>query len=90
MTGRLSERRFARRAITWITSFALALASGMPSADSIDEAGAAATGAEARRRPRIALVLSGGGARGASHIGILQVMEELRIPIDYVTGLYLS
>jgi NTE family protein len=39
-----------------------------------------------RERPTIALVLSGGGARGASHIGILQVFEELRIPIDYVTG----
>lgn len=33
-------------------------------------------------RPRIGLVLSGGGARGAAHIGVLKVLEELRIPID--------
>ena len=29
-------------------------------------------------RPRIGLALSGGGARGAAHVGVLQVMEELR------------
>ena len=37
-------------------------------------------------RPVIGLVLSGGGARGASHIGVLKVLEELRIPIDIITG----
>jgi NTE family protein len=37
-------------------------------------------------RPRIGLVLSGGGARGAAHIGVLKVLEELRIPIDAVVG----
>jgi len=37
-------------------------------------------------RPRIGLVLSGGGARGAAHIGVLKVLEELRIPIDVVVG----
>jgi len=39
-----------------------------------------------KERPRIGLVLSGGGARGAAHIGVLKVLEELRIPIDIVTG----
>ncbi len=38
------------------------------------------------QRPTIGLVLSGGGARGASHIGVLKVLEELRIPIDIITG----
>ncbi len=38
------------------------------------------------KRPVIGLVLSGGGARGASHIGVLKVLEELRIPVDVVTG----
>lgn len=38
------------------------------------------------RHPRIGLVLSGGGARGAAHIGVLKVLEELRIPIDVVVG----
>ncbi len=37
-------------------------------------------------RPRIGLVLSGGGARGAAHIGVLQVLEEMRVPVDLVTG----
>jgi NTE family protein len=37
-------------------------------------------------RPRIGLVLGGGGARGAAHVGVVKVIEELRIPIDYVAG----
>jgi NTE family protein len=44
-------------------------------------------GGEAPRdRPTIGLVLSGGGARGAAHAGALKVIEELRIPVDYVVG----
>ncbi len=37
-------------------------------------------------RPRISLVLGGGGARGAAHIGVLEVLEELRIPVDCIAG----
>jgi len=37
-------------------------------------------------RPKIGLVLSGGGARGAAHIGVIKVLEEMRIPIDYIGG----
>jgi len=37
-------------------------------------------------RPRIALVLSGGGARGFAHIGVLRALRELRIPVDIVVG----
>ncbi len=37
-------------------------------------------------RPKLALVLSGGGARGAAHIGVLKVLEELHVPVDLVTG----
>jgi len=37
-------------------------------------------------RPRIGLVLSGGGARGAAHVGVIQALEEMRIPIDAVAG----
>ncbi|MCX5838575.1 MAG: patatin-like phospholipase family protein [Deltaproteobacteria bacterium] len=47
---------------------------------------AAAGTAPERNRPRIGLVLSGGGARGAAHIGVLKVLEELRIPIDVIAG----
>jgi NTE family protein len=38
------------------------------------------------KRPRIALVLGGGGARGVAHIGVLKVLEEMRIPIDCIAG----
>ena len=37
-------------------------------------------------RPKVCLVLSGGGARGAAHIGVLKVLEELRVPVDCITG----
>jgi len=37
-------------------------------------------------RPRICLVLSGGGARGAAHIGVLKVLEALRVPVDCIAG----
>lgn len=36
--------------------------------------------------PRIGLVLSGGGARGAAHVGVLKVLDEMRIPIAAVAG----
>jgi len=37
-------------------------------------------------RPKVALVLSGGGARGSAHIGVLKVLEEYHIPVDLVVG----
>ena len=37
-------------------------------------------------RPKIGLVLSGGGAKGAAHVGVLRVLEENNVPIDYITG----
>ncbi|MCP4293804.1 MAG: BamA/TamA family outer membrane protein [bacterium] len=37
-------------------------------------------------RPSIGLVLGGGGARGAAHVGVLRALEEMNIPVDYVTG----
>jgi NTE family protein len=39
-----------------------------------------------KRRPKIGLVLSGGGAKGVAHIGVLKVLEEVGIPIDYIAG----
>ncbi len=35
---------------------------------------------------RVGLVLSGGGAKGLAHIGVIQALEENNIPIDYITG----
>ena len=37
-------------------------------------------------RPRVCLVLSGGGARGLAHIGVLKVLEQLRVPVDCIAG----
>lgn len=37
-------------------------------------------------RPKIALVLSGGGARGGAHVGVLKVLEEKNIPVDMIIG----
>lgn len=39
-----------------------------------------------QHRPTVALVLSGGGARGASHIGVLKYLEEIGMPIDMIVG----
>ena len=38
------------------------------------------------KAPRIALALSGGGARGLAHVGVLKVLDEMHIPISCVTG----
>ena len=40
----------------------------------------------APRRPKVGVVLSGGGAKGFAHIGALRVIEEAGIPIDYIAG----
>lgn len=45
-----------------------------------------ASGGEPDTRPKIGLALSGGGARGYAHIGILKVFEEQNIPIDYIAA----
>jgi len=37
-------------------------------------------------RPRVCLVLSGGGARGIAHVGVLKALEEMHVPIDCVAG----
>nr|WP_316643286.1 patatin-like phospholipase family protein [uncultured Roseateles sp.] len=39
-----------------------------------------------KTRPRVGLVLSGGGARGLAHVGVLKVLERERIPVDLITG----
>lgn len=49
-------------------------------------ANAPATTAGGRKRPKICLVLSGGGARGAAHVGVLKVLEEYRVPVDCIVG----
>ncbi len=42
--------------------------------------------AVAQDRPTIGLVLSGGGARGGAHVGVIKVLDELRVPVDVIAG----
>ncbi|MEO8225380.1 MAG: patatin-like phospholipase family protein [Gammaproteobacteria bacterium] len=46
----------------------------------------AAAAPDSPHRPRIGLALSGGGARGTAHIGVLEALEEMHIPVDYIAG----
>lgn len=46
----------------------------------------ASTGSAEEERPKVGLVLGGGGALGFAHIGVLKVLEEQQIPIDYIAG----
>ncbi|MCQ8211399.1 patatin-like phospholipase family protein [Cetobacterium somerae] len=41
---------------------------------------------EEEKQPKIGLVLSGGGAKGFAHIGVLKVLEKNNIKVDYITG----
>jgi NTE family protein len=68
---------FARRATALLLALTLSVAVPLAVAESATPA---------QRRPVIGLVLSGGGALGATHIGVLKVLEELNVPIDIVTG----
>ena len=64
--------------------WACALAAGCQFACAAEQAGAGSILPPVR--PRICLVLSGGGARGMAHIGVLKVLEELKVPIDCIAG----
>jgi NTE family protein len=46
----------------------------------------AVAAASASQRPRIGLVLEGGGALGLAHVGVIKWLEENRIPVDVVAG----
>ncbi len=50
------------------------------------KAAASAPAPAPQARPRIGLVLSGGGARGIAHVGVLKILERERIPIDVISG----
>lgn len=69
-----------RQGLAWTCALSALLWSGGP----IPSATHAAPSASAR--PKVCLVLSGGGARGAAHIGVLKVLEEMRVPIDCIAA----
>jgi NTE family protein len=81
MTDRARRRNVARVRWAFLAALGLALAARAAGADEVLEP--TPRGAD---RPRVGLVLSGGGARGAAHVGVIRVLEELRIPVDFVAG----
>ncbi len=85
------QLRFTRLAVPNLLLLLAAFAHGQSVAPAAPEpaasgAQAAAAAPVAAQRPRICLVLSGGGARGAAHVGVIQVLEEMRVPIDCIAG----
>jgi len=88
----MSQRRVSQSVFTGAVFAALAhsmpsaaqapLAAPPPAKPAAEAAAATATPGV----PRIGLALSGGGARGLAHVGVLKVLEEMRIPISCITG----
>lgn len=73
--------------MTWrVAAVAIGAALTMNVGASAQEAPARPAVTESGEQPRIGLVLSGGGARGAAHIGVLKVLEEMRVPIHAIAG----
>ena len=68
-----------------LATWCLAMAS-LPAMAEPGNPGDSSPVADGEGRPRICLVLSGGGARGAAHVGVIKVLEEYRVPIDCIAG----
>ncbi len=77
MSIRILGPRFASTACGCLLAFGAALA---------NDPGAAPSPTAAAGRPRVGLVLAGGGAKGGAHVGVLKVLEELRVPVDCIAG----
>ena len=77
------RRRF--ETIRWI-AIALATLCMLPAASSHAKTPDSAAEPLAAPRPRVGLILGGGGARGAAHVGVIQALDEMRIPVDCIVG----
>jgi len=80
--GRRGDRRSARLVAAALLPFLL----GALAPDANAEPDELVVPSLDATRPRVGLVLSGGGARGLAHIGVLKVLEELRVPVDVITA----
>ena len=69
------HRRSRRTGIAFLIAALLGTGSGL-----------VAQPGEETPEPRIGLVLSGGGAKGFAHLGVLKVLEEYRVPVHIITG----
>jgi NTE family protein len=70
----------------WLAAPAISHAQPVSPAPTSAATPAPAAAPAAAHRPRIGLVLSGGGARGTAHIGVLKVLEQLHVPVDVIAG----
>ena len=77
MRATTGPRLWSARLLAFIGLLAACHAAGAADPPAVTEPG---------KRPRIALALGGGGAKGAAHIGVIKVLEEMRIPIDCIAG----
>jgi len=68
-----------------VAGWLLALASASAADMTAEPASVSAT-TNVPQRPRVGLVLAGGGAKGGAHVGVLKVLEELHVPIDCIAG----
>lgn len=74
---RMGNSSLSRTLCAWSVFTAILLS---PSIESRADPGVATA------RPHLGLVLAGGGAKGGAHVGVLKVLEELRVPIDCIAG----
>ena len=73
-------------ALVGLVSVAQAQGQAASTASTASSATSSTASTTVAARPRIGLVLSGGGARGLAHVGVLKVLEELQVPIDVIAG----
>ncbi|ODZ57513.1 patatin-like phospholipase family protein [Vibrio parahaemolyticus] len=71
----LSSSPMSRYFVLWVSLFLIAT----PSVAQVKNE-------DTPTRPKVAVVLAGGGAKGAAHIGVLKALEEMHIPVDIITG----
>lgn len=74
--------RHRRGPAPWLLALCLA---GGATADAL-AAGSCGPPREPGDRPRIGLALAGGGGKGWAHVGVLKVLEALRVPVDCIAG----
>jgi NTE family protein len=77
----MPERSIASRVVPAIAGCLLTCSATITAAATTPEASATAP-----QRPRVGLVLAGGGAKGGAHVGVLKVLEEMHVPIDCIAG----
>lgn len=72
--------------LAWLTIAPVGLPAAMAADAPTSPAAAVRTATAGGDQPRVALVLSGGGARGLTHVGVLKVLEAAQVPVDMVVG----